>query len=304
MLTVIIATHNGSATLARVLDGYKNLEQPMGGYHILIVDNGSTDETQTIINKYIQKLPISYIRIEQRGKNIALNEGIKYVRGDIVIFCDDDIVPDRKFLVKHREFADRSVNAKIWGGAIKPIWPKSPPTWIIEQVPLGAVFGLSDHNLRTGPIAPDMVWGGNMAVRSEVFEAGHRFDESIGPAAGQYAMGSDVEFNIRVALSGYESWFLREAEVGHIIREEQLEKKWILKRAFRFGKMKYARKAKKFERELRFGGIPIWIYRAAIKNAMSAIFFESIRDQRRAFKAAWNYQYYLGFIYAARTRKP
>ena len=48
MLTVLIATRNGAATLPRVLASYTQLEPPTGGWKLVVVDNGSTDGTAAL----------------------------------------------------------------------------------------------------------------------------------------------------------------------------------------------------------------------------------------------------------------
>ncbi len=167
-------------------------------------------------------------------------------------------------------------------------------------MPLGAVFALTDPEQKTGSIKPDMVWGPNMAVRSKIFAAGHRFNENIGPAAGQYTMGSEVEFTCRMAKMGYSSWFVRQAVVGHIIRPNQMERGWVIKRAYRFEKLSYVQKKQESGSQLKLVyGVPRWRYRSVV-TSYSKIWLSkfSASDEAR-FKAEWDFQYHLGYIAAA-----
>ncbi|NHN36726.1 glycosyltransferase family 2 protein [Pseudomaricurvus alcaniphilus] len=303
MLTVLFATYNGSKTLQRSLQSFTELEKPRGGYKLVVVDNASTDSTPEILSKFEDKLPLTVLRTERRGKNIALNLGLEYVDGDLVVFTDDDTQPNKDWLVQHRSFADQHHDVAMWGGVIEPIWPSPPPSWILDQVPLGAVFALTDPDQTTGPISPNMVWGGHMAVRSEVFASGHRFDEKIGPAAGQYTMGSEVEFTCRIAEAGYKSWYLKEAVVGHIIRPNQIKRGWVVKRAYRFGRLAYLRKQQEegYNKNL-IKGVPRWKYGAVMYSTIKSFYFRMIGNQAACFQADWDRQYHLGYISAAWDR--
>ena len=179
-----------------------------------------------------------------------------------------------------------------------PCWPSEPEPWVLTEVPLGAVYALTDPKQKTGLVNADMVWGPNMAVRSRVFEKGFRFDENIGPAAGQYTMGSEVEFTCRVAREGYQSWFLSEAVVGHMIRPNQMDRNWIVKRAYRFGKLKCLQQREKKGGDL--VRVPRWRYGAVVRNLWYSTLNRLIQRQSARFKADWELQYQLGYIAAAR----
>lgn len=297
MLTVLFATHNGSQTLAQTLQSFTKLDAPDGGFEVIVVDNASTDRTPEIISSFVGALPLKTLRIEQQGKNIALNAGLALAEGDIIVLTDDDVIPRPDWLVQHRAMAKTQPSAALWGGAIEPIWPKPPAPWIIEHVPLGAVFALTDPHQESGTIAPDMIWGPNMAVRRSVFEEGHRFNEKVGPAAGQYTMGSETEFTCRVAAEGFNCWFLREAVVGHQIRVNQMEREWIVKRAFRFGKAKYHRE-KKLEGPS-FRNVPRWRYGAMVYSSVSSLRSALFNNHSEKFKADWDREYHRGYISAA-----
>ena len=78
-----------------------------------------------------------------------------------------------------------------------------------------------------------------MAVRAEVFRAGHRFDERFGPRTGSYPMGGETELMTRLDGAGLRAWHVRNAVVEHVIRPYQLTAEWLLSRAVRFGRGQY-----------------------------------------------------------------
>jgi glycosyltransferase involved in cell wall biosynthesis len=240
VLTVLFATRNGAATLPAVLETYCRLESPQGGWKLVVVDNGSTDSSRQIIANFEKRLPLTYVFEPEAGKNVALNTGLPFVSGDIVLLTDDDAFPRPDWLVRLRDAADSDPTVGIFGGAVVPRWETAPPRWLLNWVPLGPTYTVSDSSLTEGPLEGDCLWhvvGPNMAVRSEIFHAGHRFDPLIGPNGSRtYAMGSETEFVLRLTGHGVSVWYSPTAIVEHFVRTRQMRPCWLIGRAMRFGR--------------------------------------------------------------------
>src|SRR5438132_12765470 len=87
-VSVIIATHNRARLLRRAI--HSVLAQTFEDWELLVVDDGSTDNTETIAVS-LQDLRICYLRHEvNRGLSAARNTGIRISRGEYVAFLDDD----------------------------------------------------------------------------------------------------------------------------------------------------------------------------------------------------------------------
>ena len=140
MITVLMATHNGAQTLTEVLDAYCKLESPKGGWKLILVDNGSTDSTPEIVSSFGRRLPLTCISEPMRGKNIALNTGLRSVTGDLVVLTDDDVLPHSDWLRQMRIATDRHPSFFIFGGAILPKWQAPPEPWLLAWVDLGTTF--------------------------------------------------------------------------------------------------------------------------------------------------------------------
>ena len=84
-VSVVIPMHNlaylGEAIESDLPQSYKDLE-------IIVVDDGSTDDTETVANRYRDK--IVYLKQERRGVAAARNLGIRASRGEYVAFLDAD----------------------------------------------------------------------------------------------------------------------------------------------------------------------------------------------------------------------
>lgn len=298
MITILFATHNGEKTLPLTLKAFCNLTVPEIGWEIIVVDNASTDNTANIIKSYIDKLPIRYLYEDKKGKNNALNSGVSLAKGNLIVFTDDDVIPEQEWLVKLASCANLHADYTIFGGVIKPNWPRQPDKWIIDHVPLGATYAITKENLEEGDISPGSVWGPNMAIRREVFDAGHRFDTSVGPNGKKnYAMGSETEFTIRLHKVGYKSWFCRDAVVQHIIRDYQLDPKWIVERAYRLGRSMYRQKSATYNPNIPLlFGVPRWMFRKLIDEYFKYSFAFLTRNRIASFYASWEISFILGYF--------
>ncbi|MES2116726.1 MAG: glycosyltransferase [Pseudomonadota bacterium] len=298
MLTVLMATYNGAPTLPRVLAAYCALDAPDGGWRLVVVDNGSTDHSRDIIAAHADRLPLHYLYEGRRGKNAALNRGLALVLDDkatdLLVFTDDDAMPAPGWLRRLAQCAAAQPDYAVFGGSIVADWAAPPPDWVLERVPLGLTFGLTAASLMDGPVFPGLVWGANMAVRRAVFDAGYRFDESLGPNGGEYAMGGETAFTRRLAEAGYRSWFCREAVVAHHIRAHQLEAPFLLQRARRFGRGKYRQEQPGTFPE--WLGVPRWMFKRWLLEGAGAALALLRGDGGALFQHRWELAYLQGYF--------
>ena len=144
-----------------------------------------------------------------------------------------------------------------------------------------------------------------MVVRSNIFEEGHRFNESVGPQAGQYTMGSEVDFVSRLEKIGHKLWFSNEIKVGHIIRKNQLEQQWIINRAFRLGKHRFHQdSALPSDGTPLFRGAPRWKYRLLLNEYLNLAKAIITNNTDNKFLSKWEIKFLTGYLNEANaTRK-
>ena len=304
MLTVLMATRNGAETLTQVLDAYCHLLAPVGGWRLLVVDNGSQDATPAILASYRDRLPLQCMHEPAAGKNRALNRAIDLALAqsaddELFIFTDDDATPAANWLQQWQICARRNLDDSVFGGAISADWAEAPPDWLLKLVPTGLTYGLTAPDLADGPVFPGLVWGANMAVRPAVFAAGHRFDVDVGPNGPDYAMGSETELTRRLGQAGYRSWFFPAAEVRHRIRKPQIQVGYILQKAWRYGRGKYRQEHPGVFVEL--WGIPRWMWTRALSELAGLSMALLQRDVGRVFRHRWELAYLRGYFYEARN---
>jgi glycosyltransferase involved in cell wall biosynthesis len=289
------------------------LQIPQGGWKLVAVDNGSTDETNELLRTYSDRLPITILEHAQRGKNRALNAALHHIEGQLAVFTDDDVIPAYDWLIELEAAAATRKDYSIFGGRILPYWTQEPPSWLSQTVPMGIVYAITPQSVTEGPVPPKFVWGANMAVRPEVFDSGFAFDETVGPASGQYRMGSETEFTGRMCSIGYQCWHVSRAQVQHIIMSRQLTVKWIGGRAYRFGRSKFwidveqrsdrADAVESVKRPPKVFGLPRWYYRAAAESGLRWLASLVRRNEAWHTRATWDFAYWRGyFCEALRSR--
>lgn len=298
MLTVLLATHNGAATLPDVLSAHCNLKPPEGGWRLVIVDSASSDDTRAIALSFADRLPLTYMFERRPGQNRARNAGLAALDGDLLVLTDDDAVPDSNWLVELRTAADLHPQFAIFGGTVLPRWPRPPEPWLLEWVPQGPAFAITDPCLQDGPVGPSFVYSPNMALRADVLGAGYRFDESVGPDGTLvYAMGSETELTRRLVAHGFLAWHCRAATVAHLILPHQMTRRWLLGRAFRYGRGRFRSRARDPQPERRqppsvracgrlLAALGVQALRLGVASARAR--------HERVFRESWAFCYTLG----------
>jgi glycosyltransferase involved in cell wall biosynthesis len=96
LLSILIPTYNEAKTIVNLLDRVVAVRLPGDvSKEIIIIDDGSDDDTKERISDYISNhspININYKKLDQnRGKGAAIREGIKLVNGDFILFQDADL---------------------------------------------------------------------------------------------------------------------------------------------------------------------------------------------------------------------
>ena len=301
MLTVLLATRNRGRVFASVLESFCQLRPPSSGWKLLVVDNGSTDQTGRIIASFANRLPLQSLTEPKPGKNFALNAGLALVEGDLVVLTDDDVFPHADWLVQLRNAADRQPDFSMFGGSVIPRWEIPPPSWI-QWADHGAAYAITDPTWREGPISPHCIWGPNMAIRSDVFRSDIRFNPSMGPRGSSYLQGGDTELTRRLHQLGHKAWHVRGAVVEHFIREEQLDKAWVMQRAIRHGRGEFLLgQAEELNSRKLLLGAPRYLYRKLYKEAREMTKAWLMHRPEDLFRSHWRFNYVRGQIREGRA---
>ncbi len=222
-ISVVVCSCNGGRTIRDACEGLRRLDYP--NYEVIVVDDGSNDDTAAIAGQYDVRL----IRTPNRGLSSARNTGLAAATGEIVAYLDDDAYPDPHWLTYLAATFLSTSHVGVGGPNIAPAGD-GPIAECVARAPGGPV-----HVLVTDREA-EHIPGCNMAFRTAFLEAVGGFDSRFRSA------GDDVDVCWRLQDRGWTLGFHPAAVVWHHRRnsvrtywrqqigygraEAMLERKW------------------------------------------------------------------------------
>lgn len=199
-VSVIVCSYNGAKTLDRCLESLKEIDYP--DYEVILVDDGSTDNTQEIAAKHPW---IVSIRQENKGLSVARNVGGYAATGEVLAYTDSDCMADPDWLY----FLVHTLTSGNYCGVGGPNISPPAEDWI--QACVAAAPGGPSHVLLTDVVA-EHIPGCNMAFYKWAFEKIGGFDPEYRKA------GDDVDFCWRLQQEGEVIAFSPAAIVWHYRR--------------------------------------------------------------------------------------
>lgn len=196
LYSVIVPAYNAAATLDACLAALARQTVAPAAYEILLVDDGSTDDTAAIARRH----GVTVLRLEHAGAAAARNAGARRARGPILLFTDADCEPLPDWIERMAApFADPEV-AGVKGA------------YHTRQSSLVARFAQAEYEEKYRRLARrdriDFVDTYAAAYRRGVFWAHGGFDP-------YFALDEDQEFSFRLARAGRKLVFAPDARVYH-----------------------------------------------------------------------------------------
>lgn len=235
-VTVLVATRNRARRLAAMLAHLARQRVDGFTWEIIIVDNGSSDDTEQVLAYAAPRLPLTVMREPVPGKNRALNRALPHASGRLLVFTDDDVEQDTSWLFELVAAARRWPACAIVGGVVLPAFPEGAPEWMTAHPFARHAFARFQLDAEESQLPPEEIpFGGNLAVQARAL-AHMRFDERIGPQGRHYASGSEAGLLLRLVSRGERAVYAPRAIVRHMIEPHQLRFRWLFGRAFRLGR--------------------------------------------------------------------
>src|SRR6185503_949844 len=103
LISVVIPTFNRAELLKASLESLANQSLAKHLYEIIVVDDGSDDDTAAVCQAFSLRLRVKYFWIENSGISAAKNLGVFASSGSILLFFDDDDIADNDLLRQHLE---------------------------------------------------------------------------------------------------------------------------------------------------------------------------------------------------------
>ena len=191
-LSVVIPTFNRAGYLARCLDALASQSAPAGSFEVVVVDDGSTDGTPNLLDRYVAPFALRVERQENRGQATARNRGVELAAAPVCLFIDDDIVAAAELVDEHIR-VQRDSAGVIALGALRLRLESSGglaryfATWWAEH------YARLDDGTKT----PDFwdCYSGNLSVPTQALRDVGGFDESLWRS-------DDVELAYRLVSRG------------------------------------------------------------------------------------------------------
>ena len=198
-VSVIVCTRNRCDSLQATLATIGQAVVPPGWkMEVLIVDNGSTDSTKSLVlSMSAGNASLHYISEPRKGKCYAYNTGVSAAKGDIFLFTDDDVkVPVNWVEEMCRPIttgmADAVAGGVVFPPAVAAALSTPPLLWRLSW------FASSEA---LDPKAPSRMIGANMAFHRRVLQKVPGFDVELGP--GALGFGDETLFSRQLLAAKY-----------------------------------------------------------------------------------------------------
>jgi glycosyltransferase involved in cell wall biosynthesis len=223
MVSVVVPTRNRAAKLRVCLRGLLTQDYPADRYEVVVVDDGSADNTRAVVDLAgggDAHPRVRYVHQPHRGVSAARNAGARAAAGDPVAFTDDDTEAPPSWLRALVEGVGRHPEAEGFGG---PVWlrceGRAPRTCGRERLASELDLGPSD-------LATPHVLGANLAARRSALRLGGGFDERI------VIGGEDAEWTTRLQRAGGRVVYLADAGLWHRRTADDLRLRRLLRERF------------------------------------------------------------------------
>ncbi len=165
--TLIIPTYNRPRELASCLESLTRLREPAGGFEVIVVDDGSEEPLDAVVEPFAEALQLRLLRQANGGPGAARNTGTAAARGRFLAFTDDDCWPEPDWLCRLSARLEHHPSHLVGGRTFNRITDN--PYAAASQAIIDCVYAF--YNAR--PEDPRFFASNNMAVaRDQLLDAG------------------------------------------------------------------------------------------------------------------------------------
>ncbi|MCS7235258.1 MAG: glycosyltransferase family 2 protein [Armatimonadota bacterium] len=205
-ITVVIPAYNAAAVVGKCLQCLAHQDYPRELYEVVVVDDGSTDDTPGVVRRSSATLPISvrYHRQENAGLAAARNAGARLARHPVVLFLDPDMWAEPQLLRAHAGHYGSRARVAVQGRRL--LHPEAKVSPFMQSKEL-----LPDLTRRRRVnLSPYHTVMSNFSLRAEDLWAVGGFDERFRGYGWE-----DIEMGIRLHRAGVELHWEPEAFAWH-----------------------------------------------------------------------------------------
>ncbi len=181
-----------------------------------------------------------YLPEPTTGTSHARNRAVKEAAAPIILFTDDDVTFDPRWLQRMWSAIQAQPRCGFWGGRVEPTWSQPAPRWFdpTNCPMLGDTivqYRRGDETRRWDPKQDPPFYTANLAFRCDAIRAAGGFDTTVGHR-GDKRMGMEDSLMVRaVSDAGNEGWYVADAIVHHPVPPQRVTKKYAKEFAWRQG---------------------------------------------------------------------
>lgn len=293
--SIIVCTYNRADSLRDTLGALRvQWNRPDCMWEVIVVDNNSNDHTRRVAEELQRDWPQLRYEFEgAQGLSHARNHGIKCARGEVILFTDDDVLPEPDWLENTLAGLEK-YDADACGGYIAPIWEAPPPPWLTERFHgfLAVRTERSDDYPITAPgLAP---FGANMAFKKVVFDRVGLFDTRRGRKGKVLASGEDGEMFERILGAGLKVVFLGGSRVHHKVEAFRATKRYL--RRWRLHTSRNLAISRGVPGARRIGNIPFYLFPQLTRSVARALIYQFTKPGDEAFHQEMIVCHFLGTV--------
>lgn len=210
-------------------------EQSLDGalYEIVVVDNGSTDSTRSICERFEHIENFSYVFEPVLGLSSARNTGWQQSRGRYVGYLDDDAWAERTWFDKALWSFENIKPMPEWvGGPIELEWEVVAPSWITQELEttLGYINWGTAHRFLTE--SGERLGGGNSFYPRSLLVEMNGFDTRLGRKKNLLLSGEETQFQHRLKAMGGRLFYHPGVRIHHYVAKERTAPDFFYKRYY------------------------------------------------------------------------
>jgi glycosyltransferase involved in cell wall biosynthesis len=243
MISVIIPTRNRANLLDLALQSLVCQTLSQSEFEVIVIDNGSTDETQYVIDKYRSILPLIDVYASEPGLHTGRHAGMNAANGENLVFADDDIEALPTWLESISEAFQDSDVAMV-GGNNYPKFLQDPPRWLsrlwdrsnTEGYHSISTLSVIEFTNSSKEISPHLVWGCNFSIRKNILlEAGGFHPDGMPQEIIRFRGDGETHVSRFVENSKMKCVFHPGASVFHKVTPERMTPRYFYQRGFNQG---------------------------------------------------------------------
>ncbi len=283
LVSILVCSRNRAHEIINCLPGLAEQANEFNDVEVIVVDNGSTDNTEEVVRKASQKFHYNFRYVFEATPGLcqARNTGRHEANGEVIAYVDDDVIIAPGWVKSIREHFLKN-KSDCLGGRVSikmngrmPFKLEPEMQWFFMASTLGENPRLLSY--------PQHPIGCNMAFKTKVFDAIGGFNTNL------KLYGDETDFFERVYMRGFSVYYDPDVEVTQIIPPERLTKSALKEKSFKWGQG--AATAYLLQRPT-----PVELKKRKVEFKARTVYMALMSGIRRNFGGFYTYWYNRGYL--------